>query len=247
VPSPARGLTQPQRVETSARRLVAAAAELITEKGWDATTAAEIGRRAGYSRAMVHARYGGKDAILDVLFRETYEARLGAGSDGGLDGLQQAVEHFDRIIALYAEDREFLRAMFVLSFEAVKSTSPMRSRLQAWLSGGAERVEAVVRAGVEDGSVRTDVDVESATVDISTSGLGVAHHWMVLGDDYRFDEALKSVRGRIIRDYGTAPVPTPAAERGSDRVPPASDGRRSSSRGRTRSSAASRRRESPSG
>ena len=25
----------------------------------------EIGRRAGYSRTMVHARYGGKDAILE--------------------------------------------------------------------------------------------------------------------------------------------------------------------------------------
>ena len=63
-----RGLTQPQRVEQSSRRLLQAAAELIVEKGWEATTAAEIGRRAGYSRAMVHARYGSKDAILEAIF-----------------------------------------------------------------------------------------------------------------------------------------------------------------------------------
>ena len=68
MPSPARGLTQTQRVEISNRRLIEAAAELIAEKGWEATTAAEIGRRAGYSRAMVHARYGSKDAILDAFF-----------------------------------------------------------------------------------------------------------------------------------------------------------------------------------
>jgi AcrR family transcriptional regulator len=202
VPSPARGLTQPQRVEASARRLVEAAAELITEKGWDATTAAEIGRRAGYSRAMVHARYGSKDAILDTLFRDTYEARLDSTPAQDADGLSQALGHFDRIIGLYVEDRAFTRAVFVLTFEAVKSTSPVRARIQDWLTGGAETVAAGLRAGIEDGSVRPDVDVGSATTDISTAGLGVAYHWIVFGDAYPLDVALKTVRDRIIRDYG---------------------------------------------
>jgi AcrR family transcriptional regulator len=205
VPSPARGLTQPQRVEASARRLVEAAAELITEKGWEATTAAEIGRRAGYSRAMVHARYGGKDAILDILFRNTYEARLGAEAKGDLNGFQRALDHFDRIIGLYVEDREFLRAMFVLTFEAAKSTSPMRGRLQEWLARGAETVESGLRAGLADGSVRAGVAVDSAALDISTAGLGVAHHWMVFGDAYPLDRELNIVRDRIIRDYGARP------------------------------------------
>ena len=70
MPSPSRGLTQPERVELSTRKLVAAAAELIVEKGWEATTAAEIGRRAGYSRAMVHARFGAKDVLLIALLDE---------------------------------------------------------------------------------------------------------------------------------------------------------------------------------
>jgi AcrR family transcriptional regulator len=182
--------------------LVEAAAELITEKGWDATTAAEIGRRAGYSRAMVHARYGSKDAILDSLFRDTYEARLDSAPAQDADGLSQALGHFDRIIGLYVEDRAFTRAVFVLTFEAVKSTSPVRARIQDWLTGGAETVAAGLRAGIEDGSVRRDVDVGSATTDISTAGLGVAYHWIVFGDAYPLDVALKTVRDRIIRDYG---------------------------------------------
>jgi AcrR family transcriptional regulator len=202
VPSPTRGLTQPQRVEASARRLVEAAAQLITEKGWDATTAAEIGRRAGYSRAMVHARYGSKDAILDTLFRDTYEARLDTTPAQDADGLSRALGHFDRIIGLYVEDRAFTRAVFVLTFEAVKSTSPVRARIQDWLTTGAQTVAAGLRAGIDDGSVRADVDVGSATTDISTAGLGVAYHWIVFGDAYPLDDALKSVRDRIIRDYG---------------------------------------------
>jgi hypothetical protein len=83
----------------------------------------------------------------------------------------------------------------------------VRGRLQEWLSGSAENVATGLCAGIADGSVRADVDVESATIDISTSGLGVAHHWMVFGDDHPFDDDLRSVRDRIIRDYsGPAPI-----------------------------------------
>jgi AcrR family transcriptional regulator len=196
-------LTQPQRVETSARRLIEAAAALITEKGWEATTAAEIGRRAGYSRAMVHARYGSKDAILDTLFRTTYEARLDTTPADDADGLRQALGHFDRIIELYVEDRAFVRAVFVLTFEAVKSTSPIRGRMRAWLSSGVETVEAGLRAGIRDGSVRPDVEVVAANTDISTSGLGLAYHWIVFDDSYQLDRELATVRDRIIGAYGT--------------------------------------------
>jgi len=201
VPSPARGLTQPQRVETSARRLIEAAVELITEKGWEATTAAEIGRRAGYSRTMVHARYGSKDAILDSLFRTTYEAQFVTTPEHADNGLDQALGHVDRIIGLYADDREFTRAMFVLTFEAVKSTSPIRERIREWLTRGADTVRTGLRDGIADGSVRPDVDVDAATRDISTAGLGVAYHWIVFGDDYHLGDELTMVRDRFIRDY----------------------------------------------
>lgn len=252
MPSPARGLTQPQRVEISGHKLIAAAAELITEKGWDATTAAEIGRRAGYSRAMVHARYGSKDVILDSLFRTTYEAQFDTTGEHGGTGFENALGHFNRIIGLYDEDREFLRAMFVLTFEAVKSTSPIRPRMQEWLTRGATTVEAGLRAGVRDGSVRTDVDIDSAVTDISTAGLGVAYHWIMFSDAYPLDRGLNTVRERIIRDYAANSGgrrrrrPTPAAATESGRVPPAGADRRSSSRGRSRSTVASPRRAHPS-
>ena len=56
--------TQQERVEESTQRLFRAAAELIAEGGYDAATAAEIGRRAGYSRSMVRARFGSKEQLV---------------------------------------------------------------------------------------------------------------------------------------------------------------------------------------
>jgi AcrR family transcriptional regulator len=203
VPSPARGLSQPERVEISSRRLVEAAAELIVEKGWEATTAAEIGRRAGYSRAMVHARYGSKDAILDAFFLHDHVRELSPPPDPAASGLQEAVGHFDRVRHLFAEDREFLRAMFVATFEAVKTTSPLRPRVQAWLNRGIDKVATGLRRGVEDGSVRADIDIARATGDLSAAVFGAAYLWIVEVQHYDLDRELEYVRDRFIRDYGS--------------------------------------------
>jgi AcrR family transcriptional regulator len=205
MPSPARGLTQPERVELSSRRLLHAAAELIVEKGWEATTAAEIGRRAGYSRAMVHARYGSKDAILEAFLAE-YVKRLNPDPDPSSSGMDQVLAHFDRIQEIHAEDRELLRAMFVATFEAAKTSSPLRDRVQTQLISGAIKVEAGLRNGIEDDSVRPDVDIETAVQDITAAVFGIAFQWVTVPQAHDLDVELTSVRSRIIRQYGFAPV-----------------------------------------
>lgn len=178
-----------------------AAAELIVEKGWEATTAAEIGRRAGYSRAMVHARYGSKDAILEAFLHE-YVKRLNPDPDPDANGLAQVLAHFDRIHDLYTEDHDVLQAMFVATFEAVKTTSPLRDRVRAQLVGGAAKVEEGLRKGVEDGSIRADINVGEAVTDITAAAFGIAFQWIVVSDGHDLGSELTSVRARIIRDYG---------------------------------------------
>jgi AcrR family transcriptional regulator len=195
-------LTQPERVETSNRRLLQAAAELIVEKGWEATTAAEIGRRAGYSRAMVHARFGSKDAILEAFLHE-YVRHLNPAPDPKTSGMQQVLAHFDRIEETYAEDHKLLLAMFVATFEAVKTTSPLRRRTRMQLRSGAAKVEAGLRNGIEDGTIRPDVDIEPAVKDITASVFGIAFQWVVVPEDHDLMDEINSVRKRIIRQYGS--------------------------------------------
>lgn len=197
-----RGLTQPERVELSSRRLVEAAAELITEKGWEATTAAEIGRRAGYSRAMVHARYGSKDAILATMLEHGDVQKLLPAPVPDATGMANAIAHFLRIEEMYRHDPAFLRAMFVMTFEAVKTTSPVRALLHTWFQRGVDAVDAGLRMGIDDGSVRADIDVERAVNDVSAAGFGIAFQWIVLGESYQLDRELAFTRERIVRDYG---------------------------------------------
>ncbi|CAN5688299.1 TetR/AcrR family transcriptional regulator [soil metagenome] len=201
MPSPARGLTQPERVQTSSRRLLQAAAELIVEKGWEATTAAEIGRRAGYSRTMVQARYGSKDAILEAFLHE-YVKRLDPDPNPSAAGLDQVLAHFDRIQDLYTEDHDVLLAMFVATFEAVKTTSPLRERVRAQLVSGADNVREGLRKGLDDGSIRAGLDIDRVTNDITSAVFGIAFQWVVAPTGHDLERELQDVRARVIRDYG---------------------------------------------
>ena len=202
MPSPARGLTQSERLEISGRRLRDAAVQLIAEKGWEATTAAEIGRRAGYSRAMVHARYGSKDAILETLFATEYEEKLSPAPAPGSNGMSQALAHLDRISLLYTEDRELFRAIFVLTVEAATATSQAHPYIQMWLRRAADTVEAGLRAGIGDGSVRADIDIGGAVNDFGSAVLGAAYQWIMQAYPYDMASDLVYVRARLIRDYG---------------------------------------------
>ena len=201
VPDQAKRLTQPERLEQSGQRLLQAASELIVEKGWEATTAAEIGRRAGYSRAMVHARFGSKDAILDA-FLQTYAGDLNPDPDPAGTGLQHVLAHFDRIGEVYQRDPDLLRAMFVGTFEAVKSTSPLRARMQEQVQSGIAKVEAGLRKGVRDGSIWSDVNVTAAVDDVTGAVFGIAFLWVVVDTPVPLDELIAQARARIINTYG---------------------------------------------
>nr|WP_225951468.1 TetR/AcrR family transcriptional regulator [Mycobacterium sp. OAS707] len=183
--------------------MLQAAAELIVEKGWEATTAAEIGRRAGYSRAMVHARFGSKDAILEAFLHE-YVKRLNPEPDPKASGMDQVLAHFDRIEEIYTEDQGLLLAMFVATFEAVKTTSPLRQRVRDQLQSGASKVEKGLRKGIHDGSIRSGVDITRAVSDISTSVFGIAFWWTALPDRCDLGRELTKVRERIVDTYGNA-------------------------------------------
>jgi AcrR family transcriptional regulator len=193
--------TQAERLEISGRKLLDAAAALVAEKGWDATTAAEIGRRAGYSRSLVHRRYGSKDALLDTLLRSEYELRFSPAPDPAATGLEQVLALLDQFEKLFREDPEFLASMFIVSFEAVKRGTSVRPRIIARVRQLVDNIEQALRVGVQDGSVRPDTDVRGAVNEILASGWGIAYGWIVLPERFELPQELSRMRNRIIETY----------------------------------------------
>jgi AcrR family transcriptional regulator len=192
--------TRAEQNASSGRRLHRALVDLVAEQGYDATSAAEIGIRAGFSRAMVHARFGAKDALLDELMRTEFEQRILGGVDDGLTGLQQVLAIVERIDRLADDDEQFLKAMFILAFEAVRGSAAVRPRIIRWLEVVEADVAGAMATGQNDGSIRVDVQASDAARECLMYGCGVCYTWIVL-PKIDLHEELARYRARIVANY----------------------------------------------
>ena len=171
-------MTQAERVAESAQRLMQAAIELIAEKGFQRTSASEIAERAGYSRTMVAARYGSKEALLEHLMHHEYQARMlpDLGDTKGIERLQQWIT----LIRQQARaDPPLLRAFYTLVFEAAGPVPSLRPWIVDWLE-------------------RCTTEAAEAEQFVS-SGVGLGFQFAIDDDLERFDEGLARWAARFER------------------------------------------------
>lgn len=190
--------TQRERVDESSRRLAAAAIELIVEKGYAHTTAKDIGLRAGYSRAMVAERFGSKEALLDTVLSE-YESRIDAGVPAEATGFDKAIAPVDALCQFVADDPTFLRAMFIINFEAVHDAGTLRDRIRQWLIRVRQVIAEGIRAGMADGSITAELDADDFSREILTTGIGYSYWWVVVPDQIDFPSTLSRWRERLAK------------------------------------------------
>ena len=195
------GLTQAERSAESSQRLLASAIALIAEKGFERTTAAEIGERAGYSRAMVRARYGTKVALLESLLHSEFEPMFFGTQITADNGLDTVLGQLDHLAAQAAEKPELLKAFFTLCFETVGPVQGLTAWLRGWLAQYRAATSAAFLEGQRDGSIRPELDVEVETKRIITYGLGLAFRWTLEPDRVDFVAELIDWRDLLRSQY----------------------------------------------
>lgn len=168
--------TQAERRAESDQRLLRAAAELITVRGIEGASLAEIGRRAGYSHGLVHRRFGSKDALIERLnseavglFSAATIARVGRARGAAAVRIL-AETYFDLV---HGPDA-IARVHLVLWSEAVASGSGRRPYRATWDQRLRSALTSMIASGLEDGSIRRDLDPDSAAVVIVGLLRGVA-------------------------------------------------------------------------
>lgn len=173
--------TQQERTAESTQRLLTAAIELIAEKGFGATSAAEISERAGYSKSMVQFRYGTKEALLETLLREEYETRLLVETPSESTGLERILGQIDQLDGHVRANPDLMRGFFALCFESFGPVPSLNNWINDWLARYDQATVSALEAGRADGSIRADVDPAAEASAFVASGLGYAFRWMVSG------------------------------------------------------------------
>jgi AcrR family transcriptional regulator len=201
--------TQRERVAESSRRLLTATAELIAQQGFANTTVAQIGKRGGYSHSMVHARYGSKDALIEALFREQWQARLLPDLDEGLTGMQRILGQIDQLIDTIRDERDLFRAVIVLAFEMPAHADTLKPWYQRWLQQYSARMVESFVIGERDGTIRTGLNHRQEAERFLTYGMGLCFMWSMNWDGYDMESNLKRWRRELKKEYGTASGQTP--------------------------------------
>lgn len=151
-----------QQPDETSRALLEAAHRLLTELGSEALTVRRIATEAGMSTMNVYSRFGGKDGVVDKLYRHGFE-RLFAAIDSvpTTDDFANDLMSMARAYRQFALDHPtYYKVMFR---SAIHDFTPSDEATDVALSGLDVFVQRI-RTGQDHGAVRSDASYPATDI-----------------------------------------------------------------------------------
>lgn len=197
-------LTQAERTGISDGRMLEAAMALVLERGTHNTTLREVGELAGYSRGLASNRFGSKDELFAELidvFNERWKKESSAlvGSKTGLEAFDAAN---DSIIDFMNDNSDYIRAMFILYYETVGSSTVMRERLAEQHAAYRRAIARYISQGIAEQTIKQTVDPSRVALQYTSFFFGLVYQWLANPDLIEFESALHDFRDAMIQVIG---------------------------------------------
>lgn len=203
---------QQRRSNLSTRRLLTACAHLIIERGYEKTTLAEIGKRAGYSRALVTTKFGSK-ANLFVALVERMSQQFGGGHLFDLVGERVGIDALQEIIREIARDArqspQDLKAFYALLFEGLKPIEEIQQPMREMVATFRTQLARLVERGVQAGEVLSGTDPEFLANFVHDAIRGASYRWLLNPQDIDYAEWLDSLAVHLGKTYRIRPSTLP--------------------------------------
>jgi len=205
VPQPARSrsirVPQQARSRRTRERILSAATECFEQRGYEATTTAEIARRAGIAVGSVYDYFQDKRAILLEILHDTVEQvadlvieglapEAWQGSDPR-EGVRRLLELVFRSRQMQPGVQRILWERFFRDPELRQAMEQIEDRVRGALTG-------LLRDLRDDGRVRVD-DIEPAAFVIHLSVEWIATRLVLGGAPVEIDAAIDSATDMITR------------------------------------------------
>lgn len=192
--------TQQERVAESDQRMLAAALRLIAERGYRGTSLAAIGEAAGYSRGLVHERFGSKAGLLWALTKQilrawNQESRSHGAERTGLDALCDMLDNHRRAIE---EDRG-IRPFYALMFEAIGPTPDLQPEFRELHVRFRADIEKLLRAGIKAGEIRKDIDPKAQAALLMAAQRGIAFQWLLDANAFPLEKTYAELKHNLRR------------------------------------------------
>ena len=151
--------THPEMREKANSKMVAAAIELIAERGIERFTLAQVGEKAGYSRGLPGHYYGSKEALLEKVAADIFKRFFSAASKSIKDatGLKIILESAAAYIDAAEVDRTAYGAISVVTSSALVHQG-IRKVIRAVSGNFRKRLAAHIRKGIENREIHAKID-----------------------------------------------------------------------------------------
>lgn len=143
------------------RVLLDAAVRVFARRGYHASRVGDIAEEAGVAHGLLYHYFASKDEVLETIFRETWSELLAAVRDVEESG-EPAREQIRHVVAIllrsWRRDPDLVR---VLIREVTRSAE--LGRRVAEIGEAFAAIERIIRAGMERGELRADLDPRLAS------------------------------------------------------------------------------------
>ena len=192
----AQSLTQAERTAISDKAMLDAAMELILEHGTDKTTLQAIGERAGYSRGLATYRFGSKAGLFDEVCQSISRRWLdylkgGVGDLTGIDAMCAALDSFFKFVSDSPRDARVLQILYC---GAGSPKSEYRETSANIHQHQLDDVAVWVQAGIDDGSIRAEVDPNSVAAQYIAYISGMTYLWLINPGSIDFHKANEDMK-----------------------------------------------------
>ncbi|MCC5951639.1 MAG: TetR/AcrR family transcriptional regulator [Acidimicrobiia bacterium] len=189
-------------------RLVAAAADVFAERGYDKAGVAEIARRAGLTTGAIYSRFSGKAELL----AETIRTYCSDEFDRLFAQHQFQGRATDLLVTVGAHlvDREPMpgRSILLEAFVAARRDPDVALVLRRHLVERAERLQAMVEESKEAGVITAEVDTAATVHFAHAVGLGFLL-FDAVGADHPGSADWQDVVDRVVRAFIPPGAPAP--------------------------------------
>jgi AcrR family transcriptional regulator len=191
------------------RRIKAAAANLFTTKGFDATTTAEIAERAGVGEGTIFLYASEKrDLLFDICMDELEETR-----NKGFAKIRRDMPLLEQLlvpeVVMYRQLAKNIPLERIFFEELTFCSGPQAERLRASRLRMISRIEQLLLAAQQRGHIRCDEDPAFVARHIFFSSQS-AMRWWISGDKPKVSDGIADLR-RIYTVHLRALNPTRAA------------------------------------
>lgn len=202
--------TQAERRAEAESRVLAAAAEIVAEKGVDGLTLAEAGERAGYSRGLAGHYFGSKDELLAAMAESIHDEFNMQRRERlrGTAGFARLMGTIDASFERQAVGLVKMRAYIAVLMGAAHKPA-LAEAVATFNRESATEFGRLIGSAIEAGDIRPDIDARTQALILSAALRGIMAQWVL--DPAGVDLArIRSEFIALVERSLVHPAPSPA-------------------------------------